>query len=82
MPQLRALQPWADRKQGEVFDASDEDARILCAPDLPGGQKAERLDAARIEAAAMTAEEAPALVQPAGPSKKGRYMRRDMRAQE
>ena len=44
MPRLRALMDSADRKIGEQFDATDEQARILCARDLPGGQRAEYVD--------------------------------------
>jgi len=72
MPRIRALQDYVGRRKGEEFDASDEDARILCAPDLPGGQKCER-----VNMRAMTAEDSPIVE-----SRRGRYARRDMRARE
>jgi len=76
MPRLRALTEWADKKVGDEFDATDEHARILCAPDLPGGQKAEYLDRAMraVEQPQPQATEPPA-------TEKRRYMRRDMQAQ-
>ena len=79
MPRLRALTSSAGRKAGEEFDASDSDARILCAKDAFGGPKAELVDRA------MRAAESPLVKQE--PSKdetiagKRRYLRRDLRAQ-
>jgi hypothetical protein len=70
MPRLRALTDWSGRKKGEQWDASDDEARILCALDLPGGRKAELVD--RV----MTAADNPELTE------KGRYARRDMRVQK
>ena len=75
MARIRALQDYVGRRKGEEFDASDEDARILCAPDLPGGQKCERLE---LEPRAMTATDSPLVTE----SRRGRYQRRDMRARE
>jgi hypothetical protein len=71
MPRLRALTSWAGRSAGDEFDASDEDARLLCAADLPGGPKAEIID--RVMQAADSAL--------TGPDKR-RYLRRDLRAQK
>jgi hypothetical protein len=68
MKRVRALQSFAGHKRGEEFDLSDEEARILAAPDLVGGQKVEVVDRA------MNAE------QPG--QRRGRYARRDMRADE
>jgi len=73
MPRIRALQDFVGRRKGEEFEASEEHARILCAPDLPGGQKCER-----VEVRAMTATDSPSIVE----SRRGRYARRDMRARE
>jgi hypothetical protein len=39
MKRVRALQSFTGRKKGEEFDLPDEEARILSAPDLIGGQK-------------------------------------------
>lgn len=75
MPRLRALMNWSDRRAGEEFDASDADARILCAPDLPGGQKAELATTGK-----LTAEENEALTQSL--REKQRHLRRDLRAQK
>jgi len=77
MPRIRAITEWADRKIGDEFDVSDEYARILCTPDLPGGQKAEYVDRA-MQAVEQHQPEPPA---PPEPPEKRRYMRRDMRAQ-
>jgi hypothetical protein len=80
MPRLKALTSWAGRVAGEEFDASDSDARVLCALDLPGGPKAIAVDDR-----AMRAESAPEVPkQPSAPEaapEKRRYMRRDLRAQ-
>lgn len=78
MPRLRALTSWADRKAGEEFEASDADARLLCATDAIGGQKAKLVDRAM-----RAADEAPP---PQTSSEqtieaKRRYLRRDLRAQ-
>jgi hypothetical protein len=75
MARIRAITAWADRKPGDEFDVSEEYARILCAPDLPGGQKAEYIDRA------MQAVEQPQQAQPESAPEKRRYLRRDMRAQ-
>jgi hypothetical protein len=87
MPRLRALMNWSDRRAGEEFDASDADARILCAPDLPGGQKAELATPGFTPgfnpgagAGKLTAEENEALTQSL--REKQRYLRRDLRAQK
>lgn len=83
MPRLKALTSWADRKAGDEFDASDADARLLCAPDLPGGQKAYLVDRA-MRAADPTADPEPIKAAPV-PAKdrpdRRRYLRRDLRAQ-
>ena len=77
MPIIRALTSWSGRKEGEEWDASAEDARILCAPDLPGGPKAQYVDRA------MQAEQAKPAAAPSEsqPQEKRRYLRRDMQAQ-
>jgi hypothetical protein len=76
MPRLRALISSADRKAGDEFDATDEEAHFLCAPDLPGGQRAEYVDRAMrpvtLPGTAPRFEDAP---------EKHRYLRRDLRAQ-
>jgi hypothetical protein len=77
MPKVRALTSWAGRKAGDEWDASDEDARILCAPDLPGGQRAEYLDRA-MRAANPPPTSAPTA---SAPQEKRRYLRRDLRAE-
>lgn len=81
MPRLRALTSWADRKQGDEFDASDADARLLCAADAIGGQKAvlvdRQLKPAESESQKESEPESPANKQP----ERRRYMRRDLRAQ-
>jgi hypothetical protein len=77
MPKIRALQNSSDRKAGDEWDATDEQARILTAADLPGGAKAEYVDRA------LRAVEPPQ-PQPKEPDRsieKRRYLRRDMRAQ-
>jgi hypothetical protein len=74
MPRIRAITTWADHKLGDEFDVPEEYARILCAPDVPGGQKAEYLDRA------MQPIEQPQQPQQPAPEKR-RYMRRDMQAQ-
>jgi|SoiMetStandDraft_5_1073268.scaffolds.fasta_scaffold00116_13 hypothetical protein len=82
MPRLRALTSWADRREGDEWDAGDEDARILAAPDLPGGQKAVVIDRAMV--AVDSEPPAPAPLPPAAPAPqpdKRRYMRRDLRAE-
>jgi hypothetical protein len=85
MPRLRALTSWADRRQGDEWDATDADARVLCACDLPGGQKAELVDrvmrptrseSPRVES---TQDESPPA--PKQQTDKRRYLRRDLRAQ-
>jgi len=76
MPRVRAITEWADRKMGEEFDVSDEHARVLCAPDLPGGQKAEYVDRAM-----RPVEQSQAQPEPTSAPEKRRYMRRDMQAQ-
>jgi hypothetical protein len=75
MPRIRALTTWSGHNAGEEWDASDEEARILCTPDLPGGQKAQYVDRAM---QAVAQEQTP--TQPDTPEKR-RYMRRDLRAQ-
>jgi hypothetical protein len=79
MPRLLALQSWSGRKAGEEFDASDADAKILCAPDGLGGYKA------RIATRDMRAGD-PLPAAPAAPVEqpetKRRYLRRDLRAQK
>lgn len=76
MPRIRALTDSAEHKAGEEWDASELDARVLCAPDLPGGARAEYIDRA------MKPVEAPTPALPAdAPPEKRRYMRRDLRAQ-
>jgi hypothetical protein len=79
MPRLRALKSWADRKTGDEFEASDSDARLLCAADAIGGQKATLVDRA------MKAAEPQAELEPPAPASKQqdkrRYLRRDLRAQ-
>jgi hypothetical protein len=79
MPRLLALQSWSGRKTGEEFDASDADAKLLCAPDGIGGQKA------RIATRDMRAGDLPPAATPAAPveqPEKRRYLRRDLRAQK
>jgi hypothetical protein len=86
MPRVRALTSWADRKAGEEFDASDADARVLCAADLPGGQKARLVDRS-MKAAEPEPEPDELPAAPSAPSStkqadnKRRYLRRDLRAQ-
>lgn len=81
MPRLRALQSSASRKAGEEFDASDDDARLLSAPDVLGGQKAMLIDRAmraeRTEEPKQASSSKPVEPKP----EKRRYLRRDMRAQ-
>jgi hypothetical protein len=80
MPRLRALRSWADRKAGEEFDASDLEARLLCAPDGLGGQKATIAD--RSMKAAERSDPPPEPPAPATKQQdKRRYLRRDLRAQ-
>jgi hypothetical protein len=76
MPKIRALTSWSGRNAGEEWDATDDDARILCTTDLPGGQRAEYVDRAlrATSSSAPPSQEAPQ----ASPEKK-RYLRRDMR---
>jgi hypothetical protein len=80
MPRLLALQSWTGRKAGEEFDASDADAKLLCAPDGLGGQKA------RVLSRDMRADDPPPAAAPATPIEqpetKRRYLRRDLRAQK
>jgi hypothetical protein len=79
MPRLRALQSWSGRKAGDEFDASDADAKLLCAPDGLGGQKA------RILSRDMRAGDpppAPPSTPAEPPETKRRYLRRDLRAQK
>jgi hypothetical protein len=77
---------WSGRKTGEEFDASESDARLLCAADALGGQKATIIDRS------MKAVEPPEPpIEPPPPTEmptkaeiveaKRRYMRRDLRAQ-
>lgn len=78
MPRLRALTSWSGRQAGEVFEASESDARVLCARDGIGGQRAERINDRALEPSKQPAElEPPAPKQ----TEKRRYMRRDLRAQ-
>jgi len=79
MPRLLALQSWSGRKAGDEFNASDADAKLLCAPDGLGGQKA------RILSRDMRADDPPPAATPAPaeqPETKRRYLRRDLRAQK
>jgi hypothetical protein len=76
MPRIRAITAWADRKAGDEFDVSEDYARILCAPDVPGGAKAEYVDRAM-----QAVEQSQQPQQPQAAPEKRRYMRRDMRAQ-
>jgi hypothetical protein len=84
MPRLRALTSWADRKAGDEFEASDGDARLLCAADAIGGQKARIVDRAmaptepRIEPTTAAENQKPS---ESSKSEKRRYLRRDLRAQ-
>jgi hypothetical protein len=76
MPRIRALMNSSDHKAGDEWDASDEHARILCTPDVLGGQRAEYVDRA------MRAIEPEQPKRPTTPeAEKRRYMRRDLRAQ-
>ena len=84
MPRLLALKSWSGRKAGEEFDASDADAKLLCAPDGLGGQKARILTRAMRAGEAPAAPAAPAEAAPAeanNPDRR-RYLRRDLRAQK
>ena len=72
MPRVRALQTFADHREGDEFDLTDDQARTLSTPDLLGGQKVEM-----IETRAMQANDSP-LTEP----RRGRYSRRDLRAKE
>jgi hypothetical protein len=76
MPKIRALTSWSGRKEGEEWDASDNDARILCASDLAGGQRAEYVD----RAMSTTSSSSPPKQETPAQEKK-RYLRRDMRAE-
>jgi hypothetical protein len=79
MPKIRALTSWADRKAGDEWDASDTDARLLCAPDALGGPKAEYIDRSMMPRQPTT----PATpVAPVSAPEKRRYQRRDMWAQK
>lgn len=79
MPRLRALRSSAERKAGEEFEASESDARLLCAPDALGGQKATLVDRSMRAAEPETAKQPPSADETiAG---KRRYLRRDLRAQ-
>ena len=40
MPLVRALTSWSGHHEGDEFQVSDTEARILTALDLPGGPKA------------------------------------------
>jgi hypothetical protein len=77
MPRLRALTDWADRKRGDEWNASDDDARLLTACDLPGGAKAELVD--RSMTPAESERQTPAEPNPPVDPKR-RYLRRDMQA--
>jgi hypothetical protein len=74
MPRIRAITDWSDRKAGDEFDVPEDYARILCTPDVAGGQKAEY-----VVRAMQAVEQQPQQPEPA--PEKRRYMRRDMRAQ-
>jgi hypothetical protein len=74
MPRIRALHAFVGRKKGEEYEATEEHARILCASDLPGGPRCER-----VEARAMKAQDS-SLVDTGSP--RSRYSRRDLRARE
>jgi hypothetical protein len=80
MPKIRARTSWADRKTGDEFDVNEIEATILCAPDLPGGQKAEYVDRAMtpVEPQQTQADSPPA---PGAPEKR-RYQRRDLQAEK
>ena len=82
MPRLRALTSWSGRQAGEIFEASDTDARILCARDGIGGQRAERvLDRALEPTEPTTQERSEPTQSPSKQTEKRRYLRRDLRAQ-
>ena len=89
MPHVRALTSWADRKVGDVFEATDDDARLLCAADAVGGRKAEVVGRAlepqplKPESRKQSEPTPPAADddQPSPRAEKRRYMRRDLRAQ-
>lgn len=78
MPIIRARTNWADRKTGDEFDVNEIEARILCAPDLPGGQKAEYVDRA-MTAVEPRQTQADSPATPGTPEKR-RYQRRDLQA--
>lgn len=79
MPRVRALTSWADRRAGDEFEATEADARLLCATDGIGGQRAELVDRAlEADKGKKTEPEAPA---PDKQTDKRRYLRRDLRAQ-
>lgn len=74
MPLLRALTSSANRKAGEEFNASESEARLLCAKDGLGGQKAEFVRAELTPKQEPNNDESIAA--------KRRYLRRDLRAQK
>lgn len=76
MPKVRALKKSATREIGEVYEVSDEEARIITAPDGLDGQKAELVVEQTRD---MRAEDSPLVEQP---TRRGRYSRRDLRAQD
>jgi hypothetical protein len=77
MPRLRALVSSSEHKAGEEFDASEADAKLLCTPDAIGGPRAQLVD----RALQPVESESPNQSEPAPPSNRRRYMRRDLRAQ-
>ncbi len=81
MPKIRARTSWADRKTGDEFDVSDIEARILCAPDLPGGQKAEYVDRAMMAVGQQQQTQSDSPPAPGVPEKR-RYQRRDLQAEK
>jgi hypothetical protein len=78
MPRLRALTSWSGRKAGEEFDAADADARLLCAKDALGGQRAIIVDRA-MRAVDKPIEPKPRQSTDEVVDSKRRYLRRDMR---
>jgi hypothetical protein len=65
---LQALFYGGPKQPGEEFEASDQDSRILCAPDLPGGQKCRVADDKPV--AVAKAPPAPPVQQPLLPAEK------------
>jgi hypothetical protein len=82
MPRVRQIRTGAGHNAGEIYEVDETVARILCAPDALGGQMCHYVGDYETRVVVPSAAPEPPEPIEEPPPRKGRYMRRDMRAKE